>query len=812
MEKNLDEFKKEILNIGTIKKIPDSDPDMNDDYLLLSLLSNLKYFPPYSQYISTTFKTLLDEKFKFQENIFSQKPFNFDIDQKFNELNKKINQINQNKKLNKTKKEIKAEKLKDNSKSAKGSSSELFGNSEKTNSNSLIDQQNKSKENNIMENKVIDTLNNELSKNEKKNEISYLVDTFNLNGKKYVRLISEILICLCNDFQFRYDISPNMKIINNIFSECNLSLIQDIQFDFLTLNLSPNSFYSFIEYLSSNIFYFQYNNNKYIKKDDNIQFNLKKYFDISSFNNNIDLIGEVGSFILSEDKKLQQIQKYSSLLNNLKSINDENKLKIIYDQLNLIKENTKFLLFVCDGSFTKFFNHLNDYQNKFLKEIEKSKSNFILMFFSGGEEENKKREKFLINYINDKEKIKKTEGNKILQKIMANNEEYFNNLSFKKLSFKFDEIIRKLKNIEKEYMSYIKNNNFFQQSNEFSNIINYDIAIDVDIDKFLNLPNLNKYNNEENQQKKIENNKINIILVSPLKFDDLFLKQFGNNCNIYCFKFLNDDNSQILFGRNKIIYDKLMKEFHNKKLNIFILILDNKENLIFLEYLADLLQINHLQYLIVYKRNDNIADEQCSSLRFNSNHILVIKSLDNIQDLIKKINQQFTNNSLKLMEYEYKINTLFKLYNTEYYFKIINKEINNNNELLFIQKIKEDIGFFSNLSYNNIFQLDKTITDKLLLCFQNSKIFISNFLDNNKVFKEFEQFFFELLNVNSSNDILPTQLIISSLKEKLLQCLNIINIKYFYNLFLGLLRKKIGAKVLNSKIEELVNNDEKISI
>ena len=185
MEKNLDEFKKEILNIGTIKKIPDSDPDMNDDYLLLSLLSNLKYFPPYSQYISTTFKTLLDEKFKFQENIFSQKPFNFDIDQKFNELNKKINQINQNKKLNKTKKEIKAEKLKDNSKSVKGSLSELFRNSEKTSSNSLIDQQNKSKENNIMENKVIDTLNNELSKNEKKNEISNLVDTFNLNGKKY---------------------------------------------------------------------------------------------------------------------------------------------------------------------------------------------------------------------------------------------------------------------------------------------------------------------------------------------------------------------------------------------------------------------------------------------------------------------------------------------------------------------------------------------------------------------------------------------------------------------------------------------------
>ena len=40
MAKSLDEFKKEILNIGTIKKIPDSDPDMNDDYLLLSLLSN----------------------------------------------------------------------------------------------------------------------------------------------------------------------------------------------------------------------------------------------------------------------------------------------------------------------------------------------------------------------------------------------------------------------------------------------------------------------------------------------------------------------------------------------------------------------------------------------------------------------------------------------------------------------------------------------------------------------------------------------------------------------------------------------------
>ena len=53
---------------------------------------------------------------------------------------------------------------------------------------------------------------------------------------------------------------------------------------------------------------------------------------------------------------------------------------------------------------------------------------------------------------------------------MANNEEYFYNLSYKKLSFKFYEFIRKLKNIEKEYILNIKNNNFLK-INKFLNII-----------------------------------------------------------------------------------------------------------------------------------------------------------------------------------------------------------------------------------------------------------------------------------------------------------------------------------------------------
>ena len=153
------------MNVTAIKKIQDYETDMSEEYLLLSLVSYLKYYPPYTKYIQNTFSDLLDKKLKFPKIIFSQKTFNFEPNLKFEELNNKISQINKDKKTTKTKKEIKVEKLKDNSKSVKGSLSELLENSEKTNSNSLFDEQNKSKDNKIIETKLIDTLNNELSIN-----------------------------------------------------------------------------------------------------------------------------------------------------------------------------------------------------------------------------------------------------------------------------------------------------------------------------------------------------------------------------------------------------------------------------------------------------------------------------------------------------------------------------------------------------------------------------------------------------------------------------------------------------------------------
>ena len=66
------------------------------------------------------------------------------------------------------------------------------------------------------------------------------------------------------------------------------------------------------------------------------------------------------------------------------------------------------------------------------------------------------------------------------------------------------------------------------------------------------------------------------------------------------------------------------------------------------------------------------------------------------------------------------------------------------------------------------------------------------------------------MNLDKAKDFLPTEFIISSLKEKLLQCLNIINIKYFYKYFISLLRQRIEFKVLDSISEKLVNNENKI--
>ncbi len=80
----------------------------------------------------------------------------------------------------------------------------------------------------------------------------------------------------------------------------------------------------------------------------------------------------------------------------------------------------------------------------------------------------------------------------------------------------------------------------------------------------------------------------------------------------------------------------------------------------------------------------------------------------------------------------------------------------------------------------------------------------------NIIFKELEIFLCKLLNLDKAKDFLPTEFIISSLKDKMLQCLNIINIKYFYKYFISLLRQRIEFKVLDSISEKLVNNENKI--
>ena len=158
--------------------------------------------------------------------------------------------------------------------------------------------------------------------------------------------------------------------------------------------------------------------------------------------------------------------------------------------------------------------------------------------------------------------------------------------------------------------------------------------------------------------------------------------------------------------------------------------MEDKKNIKFIDFLADLLVINKLQYLLVYNRHDNIFDLKNSSYCFVPNHIFLIQSLENIEDLISKLNKQFINSSLKLIEYKQKIKILFKLYNNEFYLKIIEKDIkiDDNNELLLIQKIKEDIEILSTLGYNNKFQLNNNVKAQLLVCFQNSNLLFKIFL------------------------------------------------------------------------------------
>ena len=154
----------------------------------------------------------------------------------------------------------------------------------------------------------------------------------------------------------------------------------------------------------------------------------------------VDIIGEVGINIFKEIEKCEQLLKYSKLIHNINYLikNEEEDLSYLLDLLHLNGNNKKLLLFITDGSFSKFKNIKN---NKFLK-MQKTLCVDSLLIFRN------KNSLFRTAYLE-----------KLFKKIKKQNHNIFNENSFKEFetlmkhsqnSIFYEKVCKKLSEIEKK--------------------------------------------------------------------------------------------------------------------------------------------------------------------------------------------------------------------------------------------------------------------------------------------------------------------------------------------------------------------------
>ena len=334
--------------------------------------------------------------------------------------------------------------------------------------------------------------------NEKKQLIKYYGDNSELVGKSFekdtVNYIFEHLyrISTNKDFSLIYDLSPEMKKINSIYKDDpNFFFVDDIQFDFLILNLKISELLQFMIDIYPNI----HPNSKLslnIKKNNfpsiedlNSLIKKKEYYE-----ERIDIIGEIGVNILNEEEKCRQILKYAKLIHNINKLiassDKANELSYILNLLHFNSQNKKLLLFFTDGPYSSFINIKN---NDFLY-IQKNLNIDSLLVY-------KNKNSLFRTILLEKlyKKYKKKESNNFNESLNNKFEDLFKKI-FK--SNNYEKVVKKLSNIEKKieyiktdlYEHVIKNIDFIELLNDvFQSFVENEID-DISIDKFEEIKNI----------------------------------------------------------------------------------------------------------------------------------------------------------------------------------------------------------------------------------------------------------------------------------------------------------------------------------
>ena len=220
--------------------------------------------------------------------------------------------------------------------------------------------------------------------------LKYFVDTNNLSGEKFeksgIKYIFELLNCLSinQDFYFCYDVGVNVENLNNIFSKNELDKIPDIQIDFIISDLRIIDLINMLIYLYPNIIYLNNLKEKPCKKgmDLNQLNNLRTKYKKS--HKRIDIFGEIGVNIFTEDEKITQQIKYNILCNNLKKLIEKkhtNDAEKIFEQLKMKKDNEKLILFLTNGEYSKIYNK-NFKNEKIIRIQNENNINSLIIYLN----------------------------------------------------------------------------------------------------------------------------------------------------------------------------------------------------------------------------------------------------------------------------------------------------------------------------------------------------------------------------------------------------------------------------------------------
>ena len=242
----------------------------------------------------------------------------------------------------------------------------------------------------------------ENNKKDEKKKITY--DKNNLKGtsfEKYIlQFIHDLLNCFSSKDEFDY---YNNQIIyteelNKIFRKYQLEEISNIELDFEIVNLKVKDFIDILIYLFPN--YINLGNLKLEPFQQKMDFYklLKMKENYKDSLESIDIFGEIGVNVQTEDEKIEQLIKYMKLFYNINYLVNNNKEEsdFILKAFNLSNNNNKVILFISNGDYEQFYERNLNMKTKFIKAQNIFKVNSLLVYFR---DKNNSKENDIINYL-----------------------------------------------------------------------------------------------------------------------------------------------------------------------------------------------------------------------------------------------------------------------------------------------------------------------------------------------------------------------------------------------------------------------------